>query len=76
MTIAFLGVECDTDGCDNVFTGDFVIAPGKRGRAYRLGIILDWVADKEGWEVVGRDNPVDAATFCPKCKKQRRLDLR
>jgi hypothetical protein len=60
-----LGVRCDFIGdCDNEFSGDFWVRESDN-KPTRLGVVLDH-ATKNGWQVIGRNRPETARTFCPK----------
>jgi hypothetical protein len=58
-----LGVRCDSDGCGEVYEGDFLVDP-QANQSVRLGVVLDHVAHV-GWTVVGRRESATAATYCP-----------
>jgi hypothetical protein len=64
--LVYLGVSCDAPGelgCTAYSSGDFKVRSAA-DRAARLGYVLDHAA-REGWAVVGRENPLTAQTFCP-----------
>lgn len=58
-----LGVECDRDDCEAEMEADFLVRDDD-GKATRLGYILDH-ATKLGWQVLGRNRPETALTYCP-----------
>jgi hypothetical protein len=58
-----LAVACDDDQCGVTLQGDWLVT-GTDSHATRLGYILDH-AERSGWQIIGRDQPETAVTFCP-----------
>jgi hypothetical protein len=62
-----LAVCCDmetgTDECPEEIRADFMVSETD-DRAARLGYILDYAAE-QGWQVLGRNRPETALTYCP-----------
>jgi hypothetical protein len=60
-----LAVSCDgADDCENFIEADFMVSETD-DRAARLRYVLGY-AVAMGWQVVGRDRPEMALTYCPR----------